>query len=189
MATWSQGCPWKKKLTHMRGVSDVLNEMSTALEQVQSKSYVLTDVSAAIGTCQLKVSLAATDYTVNGIQYSKTAVANQALPACATVPTAKYGAFAWQIGSDGTVDGVAATANATGYSTAAAALAGLPAVSSNHARMATLVHYSGVCNFVPGTSKLSAHGATSAVATFADGQTLFEMIAATLTTSVPQTDI
>lgn len=189
MATWNQGCPWKKKLTHMRGTTAVLTQLKAAVEKLND-NYIMSDPALAVGTCGLKVSVGAIVNNIGGSLYTKTATANLALPACATVPTAKYGGFAFQIGADGTIDVIAASNNACGYSSTASAIAGLSAVAASHSRIGTLAQYAGVCNFVPGTSHLSGAGAaTSAAATFTDAQTLFEIIGASITCSVPDTDI
>jgi allantoicase len=66
-----------------------------------------------------------------------------------------------EVGVDGTIDEIGATDNATGYASAALAVAGLPAVQTDHARLgyATVIHTG--ADFVGGTTEWTASGVTA----------------------------
>lgn len=186
MATWNQGCPWKKKLTHMRGTTNVLTELKAALLALDD-SHPMTDPSLAVHACTSYVSIPATYNNIQG-SLKLVSAAKQTLSAAGSaIPATKYGAYAFQVGSNGTIDTIAAAANGTGYATAPLAIAGLSAAPADHARLGTLTVYAGLSTaFTPGTTALSG---ASAVASFTDASTLFEVITASLATDVPQTDI
>ena len=85
------------------------------------------------------------------------------------IPSGKYGAWRLEIGSDGTIDVVAASANATGYASALLALAGLPALTSGHVAIGTVTVMKSDADFTVGTTALSAANVTAA---FTDDATL-----------------
>lgn len=186
MATWNQGCPWKKKLTHMRGTTDVLTELKAAVAEA-ANSAPMSSPALAVHACTAYVNIAATYNNIQG-NLKLVSAAKQTLSAVGSaIPATKYGAYAFQVGSNGTIDTVAASGNGTGYASGALALAGLSAAPADHSRLGTLTVYAGTSStFTPGTTALSG---TSAVATFANATSLFALMAATLATDVPQTDI
>lgn len=185
MATWNQGTTWKKKLTWMRNTKSVLDEVTTGLGYLNDSRPMTSAGLAVASGCTAKVAIAATYNLIDGSVYEKAAVAGQALSG-STVPSTKYGAFAFEIGTDGVVDLRAATANGTGYATSALALAGIPSTCASHSRLGTISVAAGATNFIPGTTKLTTCNAT---ATFANATTVFNAIAGYLTTAVPATDI
>lgn len=89
---------------------------------------IKTSAALAIGGTITAVATGAFTYDISGTGYSKTAVAAGTAPGNDVVPQNKYGCCAFDIGSDGTIDAIEASANATGYNTADLAVAGLPAV-------------------------------------------------------------
>jgi len=108
-----------------------------------------------------KVSASASYYIISSTLYWKDS--EVITLAGDSVPQNKYGAFAFDLGTDGVYDVVPATGNITGYDTADLAYAALPAVASSHWRSgyATAMNSSGA--FIPGTTSLSAANVTALV--------------------------
>jgi hypothetical protein len=103
----------------------------------------------------------AVEFDIAGTGYSK-AVAETA-PGNDTIPQNKYGAVAFDIGANGTIDAIEATANATGYNSAALAIEGIPAVEAAHTRLGTVTAMSTEAGgFVFGTTALNAANTTVA---------------------------
>jgi hypothetical protein len=103
----------------------------------------------------------AVEFDIAGTGYSK-AVAETA-PGNDTIPQNRYGAVAFEIGADGTIDAIEASANATGYDSAALAIAGIPAVEAAHTRLGTVTAMSTEAGgFVFGTTALNAANTTVA---------------------------
>lgn len=122
--------------------------------------FIVSSAGLAIGSDAEKVSSTAFEYCINGTMYSKAAVTAGTAPGNDVVPQSKYGACAFDIGTDGTIDAVEAADNATGYATAAAAVADIPAVGADHVRMGyvTVIKSDGAFTF--GTTQLSAANVT-----------------------------
>lgn len=97
--------------------------------------YILNSATLAIGVTTTAVSSVAFGYVIDAVAYTKAAVTAGTAPGNDVIPQSKYGAVAFDIGADGTIDATEATDNATGYTTAALAVAGLPAAASDHCRM------------------------------------------------------
>ena len=103
----------------------------------------------------------AVEFDIAGTGYSK-AIAETA-PGNDTIPQNKYGAVAFEIGADGTIDAIEASANATGYDSAVLAIAGIPAVAASHTRLGTVTAMStDAGGFVFGTTALNAANTTVA---------------------------
>lgn len=96
---------------------------------------IKTGAALAIGGTKTNVYSGAFTFDVAGAGYSKAAVAAGTAPNAATTPQNKYGAQAFDIGSDGTIDAVSCTNIATGFDSAALAIADLPAAAAGHVRM------------------------------------------------------
>lgn len=123
---------------------------------------ILGNPALAIGSTPTAVSSAAFEYMINGNLYNKTAVAADTAPGNDVIPQALYGAVAFEIGTDGTVDAIEATENATGYASAALAVAALPAVQADHARMGWVTATKSDGAFTFGTTNLNAANTTVA---------------------------
>ncbi len=134
-------------------------------------SYPVTKTGLAIGSPKASVANAALDYTIAGVRYSK--VAAVTAPGNDVVPQATYGAVAFDIGVDGTIDAVEAADNATGYATAALAIAGIPDAATDHARLGTVTATKSDGAFTFGTTDLDAANTTVA---YTDGETNIEAI-------------
>jgi len=122
-----------------------------------------------IGTTATHVKTDDFLYYIAGTKYAKVAVPAGTALTGSDIPSGKYGAWRLEIAADGTLDVVAASANATGYDSAALALAGLPALSSAHVAAGTITVTKSDADFKPGTTALSAANVTAA---FADDATL-----------------
>ena len=102
-------------------------------------------------------------YHIAGVQYSKAAVPAGTAPGDDVIPQGKYGAVALDIGADGTIDVIEATSNATGYDSAALAVAGIPAAASDHVRMGTVTATKSDSNFTFGATPLNQTNVTAAI--------------------------
>lgn len=161
----------------------IATDVKTLLNDIRSRlqgDYVVCPTALAIGTTKPNVANGAFDYYIGGKRYSKAAVAAGTALSGDAVPQAKYGAWRLEIGSDGTIDIVAATANGTGYDDAAAAVAGLPALSANHGDMGNTTASKSDGAFTPGTTDLDAANTTVA---YTDGTTMFNAIGAAVSTN------
>ena len=125
-----------------------------------TSEHVLTSPTLAIGTDTSAVSTIAFNYIIDGAQYYKAAVAAGTEPGNDVVPINTYGAVALDIGANGTIDIIEAAANATGYASAALAIAGVAAAASDHVRLGyvTAIKTDGAFTF--GTTALSAANST-----------------------------
>lgn len=121
---------------------------------------IVTDANLGIGTTATNVATEAFSYFINEKVYTKAAVAAGTAPGDDVIPTAEYGAVAFDIGSDGTIDAVEAYANAAGYTTAALAISGLPQVAKGHVRLGTVTATKSDGAFTFGTTDLDAANVT-----------------------------
>lgn len=149
----------------------LVNDIRAALKG----NYMVSKPGLAIGSTTTAVSSVAFTFTIGGVQYSKAAVAAGTAPGNDVVPQSKFGAVAFDIGTDGTIDAVEAPANATGYNTAALAAAALPAAATGHARLGYVTASKSDGAFTFGTTDLNAANTTVA---YTDGSTNFEAIGA-----------
>lgn len=165
----------------------VCDDLKTLANDIRAKlqgDYIITTPGLAIGSDTSAVSNVAFNYIINGVPYAKAAVAAGTEPGNDAIPQSTFGACAFDIGTDGTIDAVEATDNATGYASAALAAAGLPAVAADHARMGyvTASDSSGVFTF--GTTALNAANTTVA---YTNGTSAFAAIGAAVASSAPAT--
>jgi hypothetical protein len=136
------------------------NDLVNRIQAVLTGNVVMESPALAIGSTPANVANGAFIFSIAGAQYSKAAVAAGTAPGNDVVPQNKYGAVALDIGINGTIDAIEAAANATGYTSAALAVAGIPAVASGHARMGyvTAIKTDGAFTF--GTTALNAANST-----------------------------
>lgn len=141
----------------------ILERMDYQLDDIRSywttDDFVFSDPGLTVGSssaANLKISN--TWYMINGVMYY---VASAETAPVDTVPINKYGAWALEVGTNGTIDEIGAAANTTGYASAALAVAGLPAVQTDHARLgyATVIHTG--ADFVGGTTAWTTAGVTA----------------------------
>lgn len=149
---------------------------------VLTGDYLLSVPALAEGSTAANVATAALYYTVNGVMYYKAAVAAGTALSGDNIPQAKYGAWALDIGADGTIDITPAAANATGYDDAAAAAAGLPTVAANHVRLGYVTASKSDGVFDPGTTGLDDASTTEA---YTDGDNLVDSLTAAVSDARP----
>jgi hypothetical protein len=162
-------------IRYLQNVRDLVNDIVTKM----TGNYVIGVPALAIGSTPTAVATAAFDYMIGGKLYSKAAVTAGTAPGNDVVPQALYGAVALDIGADGTLDAVEATANATGYASAALAVAGLPAAAAGHARVGWVTATKSDGAFTFGTTALNAANSTVA---YTDAPTLANSISTTALT-------
>ena len=131
-------------------------------EDLSSGGYLLTTPTLAIGSTASAVSSVYFNFSIDGTSYSKAAVAAGTAPGTSTVVTSKYGAVAFDIGANGTIDAVPAAANGAGYTTALLAIAGVPAAASDHVRMGYVTVIKSDGTFTFGTTNFDAANVTTA---------------------------
>lgn len=170
---------------YLENVRDMANACKSLVNDVRSKlqgNYIIGVPALAIGSTTTAVATALFHYMIGGKHYIKAAVAAGTAPGNDVIPTGTYGAVALDIGADGTLDAVEATANATGYASAALAVAGLPAAAAGHARVGWVTATKSDGNFTFGTTDLNAANTTVA---YTDATTLANSIAS----AVAETDL
>ena len=140
----------------------ILERMDYQLDDIRSywttDDFVFSDPGLTVGSSSAtKLKISNTWYMINGVMYY---VASAETAPVDTVPINKYGAWALEVGTNGTIDEIGAAANTTGYASAALAVAGLPAVQTDHARLgyATVIHTG--ADFVGGTTEWTTAGVT-----------------------------
>jgi hypothetical protein len=127
----------------------------------------------AIGSTPANVSNVQFSYIIEGVQYTKAAVAAGTAPGNDVIPENLYGAVALDINAAGTISVAEAAANATGYASAAEALADIPAVAAGKARMGTVSVISTSGDFTFGTTSLADADTTEV---YTNGLTAFQAI-------------
>ena len=159
------GCNQGDIVKVLKNLRDMANNLKTLVNDIRSKlqgDYILTSPALAIGSTTQNVANGAFDFTVNGKPYKKAAVTAGTAPGNDVIPQSKYGAVALDIGADGTIDVIEAGDNATGYTTAALAIAGVAAVAADHARMGYVTATKSDGAFTFGTTALNAANTTVA---------------------------
>ena len=91
-----------------------------------------------MGTTKTAIANGEFKYVIGGTTYTLAANAVGTAPGNDVVPRNKYGAVAFDVGTNGTIDVIEAADNATGYSGWDAAVAGIPAVAADHVRIGTI---------------------------------------------------
>ncbi len=121
---------------------------------ILNTSGMLSRANLAIGVTTLsKVASSSFSYTIADVTYYK--AATETIPGNDIVPATKYGAVALDIDAAGTITVIEAADNATGYTTAALAIAGIPAKAADVARMGTISAKKSIGNFTFGTTLLN----------------------------------
>ena len=152
---------------------DVIEGDIRSLIATLKGSYNISAPTLAIGSTKSAVSNIAFTYQINGVSYAKAAVAAGTAPGNDVIPQGKFGAVAFDIGADGTIDVVEAAANATGYNTAVLAVAGLAEPGISHARMGYVTASKSDGAFTFGTTLLDAANTTVA---YTDSPTMFNAL-------------
>jgi hypothetical protein len=169
------------KCTTVDSTAEQIADILTLVNDIRAKlkdDYVVSLPGLAIGSTTANVANVAFDFTVNGVRYSKAAVAAGTAPGNDVIPQSTYGAVALDIGANGTIDVIEAAANATGYASASLAIAGIPSAAADHARMGTVTATKSDGAFTFGTTALNAANTT---VVYTDGETNLEAIGAAVT--------
>lgn len=138
----------------------------------------------AIGSTPANIANLAFTYIITGNEVSKGAVAAGTAPGTDVVPQALFGAVALDINAAGTITVAKSPANATGYASAALAVAALPAVGAGLVRMgwASVTKSDGAFTF--GTTSLAASNTTVA---YTDAPSVFDNLATLAGTTLVMT--
>lgn len=166
------------KCTTINSTDSQIADIVTLVNDIRAKlkgDYNISLPGLAIGSTATAVSNVAFDYIIGGIRYTKAAVAAGTAPGNDVIPQATYGAVALDVNAAGTISVVEATANATGYASAALAIAGIAAVAADKARMGTVTVIKSDGAFTFGTTDLDAANVTTV---YTDSETAFEAIGA-----------
>lgn len=167
-----------KKCTTVNTTDTEIASIKTLVNDIRAKlkgDFNISLPGLAIGSTATAVSNVAFDFIIAGIRYTKAAVAAGVAPGNDVIPQATYGAVALDLVAAGTVTIAEAAANATGYASAALAIAGIPAVASGKARMGTVTVVKSDGAFTFGTTDLDAANVTTV---YTDSDTAFEAIGA-----------
>ncbi len=117
-------------------------------------SYLITASALAIGTTKPNVANGACTVSISGTRASVGAVAAGTALSGDDIPQDKYGAWAIDVTAADAKSITPAADNATGYDTAAAAIAAIPAVAKDKARLGVVTAISDSGVFDPGTTDL-----------------------------------
>ena len=169
------------KCTSLNSTPQQVNDIITLVNDIRSSlkgDYNVSAPGLAIGSTKSAVANAAFDYQIAGVRYSKAAVAAGTAPGNDVIPEDTFGAVAFDIDAAGTITVVEAADNATGYATAALAIAGVADVATGKARMGYVTASGSEADFTFGTTLLDAADTTVA---YTDGDTAFEAIGSAVT--------
>ncbi len=116
---------------------------------------ILTGAALVQGSTTTACANGAFNYYIAGVKYAKGANAVGVAPGNDVIVQAKYGCVAFDIGTDGTVDAIEATDQAAQqFTSAAAAIAALPAVGAGHVRIGYVTVTDSAGTFTFGTDNL-----------------------------------
>ena len=181
LANVSDAFHLRKLLEATRAEVSSLRSVVNNIYGALSGNYLVVQPSLAIGSTAQNVANVAFYYSIGGTVYYKAAVAAGTAPGNDAVPQGKFGAVAFDIGVNGTIDAVEAPANATGYASALLAAAALPAPAADHARMGYVTATKSDGAFTFGATALNAANSTVA---YTDYLTVFNA-ATTVTPASP----
>jgi len=157
------------------------NTIDVANSAILAGDQILSPPTLAIGSTPTAVSNVAFTYQINGQTYNKAAVAAGTAPGNDVVPQSLYGAVAFDIGINGTVDAIEAADNATGYASAALAIADIAAVAADHVRMGTVSVIKSDGTFTFGTTQLDDANTTEV---YTDAGSINTVLAANTAVSI-----
>ena len=151
--------------TYVSVDTPTMGDTLTCYTEQMSSTGLKNEADLAIGTSAATAvkNTAAIEFDIAGTGYSK-AIAETA-PGNDVIPQGKFGAVGFEIGVDGTIHAMEAADNATGYDTAALALAAAQAVAltdANHTRIGYVTASKSDGDFTFGTTELGAANTTVA---------------------------
>ena len=150
----------REELVDLRALANDARTVVNNIYGVVTGNYIITPPGLAMGSTKQNVANNLFYYSIAGQVYAKAAIAAGTAPGNDVIPQGKYGAVAFDIGTNGTIDAIEATANATGYASAVLAKAGLPAPASGHARIGYVTATSSSGAFTFGTTAFDAANTT-----------------------------
>lgn len=165
-------------------VIDDLKSLVNNIRNSLAGKGLISKPNLAIGSTNTDVANDAFDYQIAGVKYTKAAVATGTAPGDDVIPQSKYGAVALDIDSSGTITVAEAADNATGYDSAALAIAGLPAAEAAKVRMGVVTATKSDGDFTFGTTALDAANTT---VDYIDEDTILESLDAAVSSSPPET--
>lgn len=121
-------------------LAELVNDLVAAVNELRTDSnaigsVILTSPALALGSTNTNVATGVFLYTVSGTMYYKAAVTAGTAPGTGTIGSGNFGAVAFDISTDGTIDARVCTGVTTGYTNATLAIAALPTASASHVRM------------------------------------------------------
>jgi hypothetical protein len=138
LACLAKGYTLAQWLDELRTVVADLKTLANAVK-ASFTAGLLSAPTLAIGSGdKTAVANALFYYMIAGTIYAKAADGAGTEPGNDVIPNGKFGACAFDIGINGTIDAVEAALNSTGYDSALLAIGGIPAVASAHVRMGTV---------------------------------------------------
>jgi hypothetical protein len=161
------------ELVDNKSIQDSIKALVNDIRSKLVGNFLISKPVLAIGSTKPRVTNAAFNYQIAGVQYAKAAVAAGTIPGDDIIPTGKYGAVAFDIGADGTIDAIEATGNVTGYATAALAVAAIPVVAAGHVRIGWVTATKSDGAFTFGTTDLDTANTT---VVYTDAKTGYEQI-------------
>ena len=171
LANVSDAFHLRKLLEATRAEVSSLRSVVNNIYGALSGNYLVVQPTLSMGSTAQNVANVAFYYSIGGTVYYKAAVAAGTAPGNDVVPQGKFGAVAFDIGVNGTIDAVEAPANATGYASALLAAAALPAPAADHARMGYVTATKSDGAFTFGTTALNVANSTVA---YTDYLTVFK---------------
>lgn len=163
-------------------VVDATKTLANSIRTQAVATAILTKPGLKIGSTTQNVKNETFEFAIAGVRYIKDAVAAGTAPGNDVIPEDKYGAVAFDIAADLTIDAIEAAANATGYVSADLAVAGIPAVADGHVRMGTVTVVKSDGAFTFGTTALSD---ASTAEVYTDATTAMEGVGAAISSSTP----
>lgn len=142
----------------MYHVVEVVNDLVAAVNEMRTDSNALSDKilstpTLAVGSDATQVGHLGFVFNVGGTMYFKAANATGVtLTTVVTLPASVYGAVAFDISTDLTVDSINATGLTTGYTNATLAIAAIPSVATNHIRMGYITIINSTAAFTLGAT-------------------------------------
>lgn len=162
------------EITQARTLANSVKTQLNSVINYLKGDFLLTSPALAIGSTPANVANLACNVVINGALQYVPAVPAGTAPGNDVIPQAKFGAVAFDVGTNGTIDAVEAAANATGYDSAALAAAGLPAVAADHVRLGYVTASKSDGTFTFGSTSLADGNTTEA---YTSASTLFSAIA------------
>ncbi len=163
-------------------VVDEIKTQLNALLALLVGDFLDGPTALGIGSTKPNVANGAFEFHIDGVEYQKAVDAVGTALSGDTVPQNQFGAWALDIGANGTIDITPAADNVTGYASSAAAIADIPAVAADHVRMGTCDAVNTGAAFIPGTTDLDNGTVTDL---YVDGVVVAASVPSAVSNSAP----